>query len=134
MIVEHDSETRAILRRQLEGYSKLVLEAQNSHQALDILAQESPELIISDLMMPEMDGFKLVQQLHQNPQWSSIPIIILTVKELTSIEREQLQGRVKQILQQGGSRRTILLQQFYDLLLQSIGRKINHQIVDSFED
>ncbi|MEO1006849.1 MAG: response regulator, partial [Cyanobacteria bacterium J06638_38] len=106
LIVEDDADTREILRRQLEDYSGIVLEAENGRQALDIIAQETPELIISDLMMPEMDGFELFNQLRQNQNWSSIPIIVLTSKELTLIEREKLQGRVKQVFHKGGSQRT----------------------------
>ncbi|ELS03351.1 signal transduction histidine kinase [Xenococcus sp. PCC 7305] len=134
LIVEDDADTREILRRQLEDYSGIVLEAENGRQALDIIAQETPELIISDLMMPEMDGFELFNQLRQNQNWSSIPIIVLTSKELTLIEREKLQGRVKQVFRKGGSQRTILLQELHKLLLRAIKRKLSRHIEKSVEE
>ena len=128
LIVEDDTNTREILRRQLEDYSEEVLKAENGRQALDIMSQETPELIISDLIMPEMDGFELVHQLRQNKNWSSIPIIILTAKELTLIEREKLRGRVKQVFQKGGSQRKILLQEVHNLLLEAINRRDSRKI------
>ena len=134
LIVENDHDTRAILRRQLENYSRLVLEAENGYQALKILSRETPELIISDLIMPKMDGFELVHQLRQHPNWRSIPVIILTAKNLTSIEREKLQGRVKQVFQKDGSERTILLQELHSILLEAIKRRDNQTILKSIED
>ena len=134
LIVEDDSNTRDLLRRQLLGYSAKVLEAENGRQALDILDHDIPELIISDLIMPEMDGFELVMKLRQNPQWSSIPVIILTAKELTLIERKKLQGRVKQVFQKGGSQCNILLQELQSLLSEAITRNMKHKIVKSIDE
>ena len=134
LIVENDPDTRAILRRQLEDYSNLVLEAENGYQALNIISYETPELIISDLIMPEMDGFELVNQLRQHQSWSSIPVIILTSKDLTSIERENLQGRVKQVFQKDGSRQSILLEEVHNLLSEAIRRRGNQTILPSIED
>lgn len=134
LIVEDDPNTREILPYQLEDCSEKVFEAENGLQALNIISPEIPELIISDLMMPEMDGFELVHQLRQHQNWSSIPIIILTAKELTSIERDKLQGRIKQIFQKDGSQRTILLQEVLSLLSEAIKRRSNHQIMKSLTD
>ena len=134
LIVEDDSNTRDLLRRQLLDYSAKVLEAENGRQALDILDHDIPELIISDLIMPEMDGFELVMKLRQNPQWSSIPVIILTAKELTLIERKKLQGRVKQVFQKGGSQCNILLQELQSLLSEAITRNMKHKIVKSIDE
>ncbi|MEM9274283.1 MAG: response regulator [Cyanobacteria bacterium P01_F01_bin.143] len=133
LIVEDEPDTRNLLHRQLLDYSAKVLEAENGRQALEILDHEIPELIISDLMMPEIDGFELVSRLRQNPKWSSIPVIILTAKELTLLERQQLQGRVKQIFQKGGSQRTILLQELQSLLSEAITRNMKCKIVQSID-
>jgi|GEM_PF-2135308 len=133
LIVEDNPDTRDLLRRQLLDYSETVIEAENGVQAIEILSREIPELIISDLMMPEMDGFELVRQMRQNPCWSSIPVIILTAKELTLSEREKLEGRVKQIFQKGGSQPTILLQELQSLLSEAITRNMHHKILKSVE-
>ena len=131
LIVEDDPDTRDMLRRQLENHSWKVIEAEHGRQALDIISNQTPELIISDLMMPEMDGFELVHELRQHQKWSSIPVIALTAKELTSIEQKKLQGRVEKIFQKGGYQRKILLQEVHNLLSEAINRKNNHKIAQS---
>ncbi len=133
LIVEDDPDTRELLRRQLENYNWEVFEAEHGRQALDILSNNLPGIIISDLMMPEMDGFELVHELRQHQKWSSIPVIVLTAKELTSIERDKLQGTVNKIFQKGGYERTVLLQEVHNLLSEAINRKNNHKIVESAE-
>lgn len=61
-----------------DGYQ--VVTANNGRQALEKVAAEKPDLIIMDVMMPEMDGFAALQQLKADPATSSIPVIMLTAK------------------------------------------------------
>ena len=60
-----------------------------------------PRLILLDLMMPEMDGFELLDALKKNPEWNSIPVIVVTAKEITSDQRAAMKGQVSQILEKG---------------------------------
>src|SRR5512137_1889358 len=74
----------AILKER--GY--LLSVATNGKQALDVLARVQPDLILLDVMMPEMDGFETCRRLKAAEQWSQIPIIFLTAKtEPTDIVR-----------------------------------------------
>jgi CheY-like chemotaxis protein len=59
-------------------------EAENGRVALDRMATFRPTLILLDLMMPVMDGFDFLVELHANPDWREIPVIVLTAKDLTS--------------------------------------------------
>ncbi len=64
-----------------EGKYKLsVLTALNGQEALDVLNQEVPDLIISDIMMPKMSGYEFLLRVRENPQWLHIPFIFLTAK------------------------------------------------------
>lgn len=63
-----------------EKYALTVLTAANGQQGLDVLSQHKPDLIISDIMMPVMDGFSFLQNVRQNPGWIHIPFIFLTAK------------------------------------------------------
>ena len=63
---------------QLSGYR--VLTAANGNEALQVLNQERPALIISDIMMPRMNGYQFYQRVRNNPQWLWIPFIFLTAK------------------------------------------------------
>lgn len=60
-----------------------------------------PELILLDLMMPEMDGFQFIEELRKQAAWRSIPIIVVTAKDVTEEDRLRLNGYVEKILQKG---------------------------------
>jgi CheY-like chemotaxis protein len=62
------------------------------------MEEETPELILLDLIMPEMDGFEFLERVRENERWRRIPAIILTSKDLTSEERQQLNGNVERVL------------------------------------
>jgi CheY-like chemotaxis protein len=72
--------------------------AENGRAALDRMATCGPTLILLDLMMPVMDGFDFLVELHANPEWREIPVIVLTAKDLTAEDRRILSGRVEQIV------------------------------------
>ena len=74
-------------------------EAENGRVALERMAENRPELILLDLMMPEMDGFQFLEEVRKREAWPSIPIVVLTAKELTADDRMRLKGSVTQILQ-----------------------------------
>lgn len=77
LIVEDDSDVRNYLENELQHY--FVIESANDGaEALEKIAQEKPELIVTDAVMPQMDGFELIRQVRANKEWSDIPIILLT--------------------------------------------------------
>lgn len=88
LIVEDNVELRKFLT---EHYKKdfSVLEAENGKQGVDLALQEIPDIIISDVMMPEMDGFELCKILKQDINTSHIPIVLLTAK---STMENQIEG------------------------------------------
>ena len=96
-----------------------VAEAENGQIALERVAEELPDLILLDLMMPEMDGFKFVVELRKNPKWRLIPIIVVTAMDLTQEERLRLEGDVYHILQKGAYDRDELLREVCDLVAAS---------------
>jgi CheY-like chemotaxis protein len=67
--------------------------------ALDEIGARRPDLILLDLMMPVMDGFDFLIELHANADWRNIPVVVLTAKDLTDEDRRVLSGRVEQILE-----------------------------------
>jgi CheY-like chemotaxis protein len=77
-------------------------------------------LILLDLMMPEMDGFQFLSELRKNEQWRGIPVIVVTAKELTPAERQQLNAQVEQILQKGSYERDKLLEEVRELVKKSV--------------
>jgi CheY-like chemotaxis protein len=97
--------------------------AQNGRFALEELERSAPDLILLDLMMPEMDGFQLITQLRRHPQWRSIPVIVITAMDLTPGDRLDLNGYVDQILCKGTCDSEELLQEVRDLVCTCIRRR-----------
>jgi signal transduction histidine kinase/DNA-binding response OmpR family regulator len=109
LIVDDEAINRSILHSQIEKVGLVVKEATNGLMALEMVKQFIPQLILLDLMMPEMDGFELIDQLRQNPQYQNIPIVVITAKDLTNEDRQRLSGYVQNVLQKGSySRKTLL--------------------------
>lgn len=68
-----------------KGYA--VLTARDGKEALDVVEKQLPALVITDILMPHMDGFALVQNLRTNPKFSQIPIIFLSATYITPEDR-----------------------------------------------
>jgi CheY-like chemotaxis protein len=111
LIIEDDPASRELLRRSLEQDGWQVGEAANGREGLRALESERPDLILLDLMMPEMDGFALLEALRANAAWSSVPVLVVTARELSSEEQRRLEGRVRQILRKGAHSREELVRE-----------------------
>ena len=106
LVVEDDAGAREMIRQTIEKMSLPVAEADNGLQALDWLgAHPLPAVILLDLMMPEMDGFEVLDALAAHPQWRDIPVIVITAKQLTAAERERLLGQARKVIEKGGASR-----------------------------
>jgi CheY-like chemotaxis protein len=71
---------------------------------------------VLDLMMPEMNGFEVINQLRQRETWRDIPVIIVTAKDLTEQDHQQLNGYVEKIIQKGAYNRQDLLKEVREIL------------------
>lgn len=131
LVVEDDPGIREMLCRQLRKEDWRVIEAENGREALLKLRDHSPGIILSDLMMPEMDGFELVYKLRQHEKWRSIPVIILTAKSITTEERQKLNGGVSKIFEKGSYQRTVLFNEVNHLLKEAIARQKKNKITES---
>jgi len=109
LVVDDNAEIRDLVRRTLKGSGWTVSEAANGREALACVAAATPSLILLDLVMPEMDGFSFLAELHATPAWQHIPIIVLTARDLDHEEKGRLQGSVQRILQKGAYSREQLL-------------------------
>ena len=101
-IVEDTLEARRLIRRILQSQGNFtILEAANGREGLDVVQRELPDLVILDLMMPEMDGFSVIEALRANPETATIPVIVATAKELTPDEKNRLSGHIQALMQKG---------------------------------
>jgi len=88
LLIDDDPNLILLVKDYLEFQGYQVITAENGREALDVLEQDIPDMIICDVMMPEMDGYGLVQHVRDNPTTSSIPVLFLSAKG-------QSQDRVK---------------------------------------
>jgi len=101
-IVDDEPHVRRLVRRILQSQGNYTLfEAENGKQAIDLIQKERPNLVILDLMMPEVDGFTVMETLQENKETCDIPIIVITAKELTRAEKERLKGHIQSLMQKG---------------------------------
>jgi CheY-like chemotaxis protein len=93
-----------------------VTEATNGRVALESLESAVPDMILLDLMMPEMDGFEFAHRLRDRPDWRAIPVIVLTAKDIDDEDRLRLNGFVEKVLQKGDSDGVALLREITALV------------------
>ena len=116
LLVEDDPVAREMFARLMQEEGWVVAEAENGRTALERLADGRPELILLDLMMPELDGFEFVHELRKIEANRSIPIIVVTARELTPEDHRRLNGHVQAILQKGGRSGDDLLREISGLV------------------
>jgi len=101
LIVDDNPDDRKLLRRILEDAGYKVQEAPGGAEAISIIHADPPNLVVLDLMMPDVDGFAVLENLKMNQLTRDIPVVVVTAKELGKSERERLQQRVQALLQKG---------------------------------
>ncbi|HEX6287787.1 MAG TPA: response regulator [Herpetosiphonaceae bacterium] len=117
LVIDDDPDVLDIVSEQLkplEGYT--ILTASGGQAGLEQIATVHPDLIVLDLMMPEVDGFAVLECLESNPETRHIPVIVLTAKDLTNQERELLNQRVSSLLTKGFTSAGELLAKVSELL------------------
>jgi PAS domain S-box-containing protein len=101
LVVDDLRDNRAMLRATLEREGWEVVEAEDGQLALDAFSKHQPALILLDLMMPVMDGFEFLRALRAREDGRTVPVVVVTAKELTDDERNYLRACVENIVQKG---------------------------------
>lgn len=120
LVVEDDPDSREMLSRVLIREGHEVTQAENGSVALERIAERRPDLILLDLMMPVMDGFEFLEVLAREPELASIPVIVITAKDLTPADREKLTGSVQQVFEKGATDRDKLLQDVATMVTKTV--------------
>ncbi len=101
-VVDDTPEARRLIRRILQSQGDFeIFEATNGREAIELVNKEHPDLVILDLMMPEVDGFAVLDALRSKPETANIPVIVATAKELTVDEKSRLQGQIQALMTKG---------------------------------
>jgi CheY-like chemotaxis protein len=121
LMVEDDEIARRGMKLALEHLGWQVAEADNGHVALAQLDEARPDVILLDLMMPEMDGFEFLEEKRRHGDWHDIPVIIITARDLTPEDRDRLNGGVERVIQKTG--RDEMLREVRDVLGRCVERR-----------
>jgi len=102
LVIDDHVDDILLIRRILEGqHGYRVIEASGGKAGIDLVIQRQPDIIILDLMMPEVDGFAVLEAIKREPETRTIPVIVVTAKELTEEERQRIDGQVEVLLRKG---------------------------------
>ena len=117
LVVDDTAEARRLIMRILQSQGNYTIEqAENGLEALKKARTTQPDLIVLDLMMPEMDGFAVLDRLKEDPILSDIPVIVVTAKDLTAAEKARLSGRIESLMQKGSFMDDDLLEEIRSLV------------------
>jgi len=110
LVIDDNPEDLKLIEKFLLSNEFQVLLAPGGKEGIDKSIEVQPNLIILDLLMPEISGFDVIKSLQENPKTKDIPVIVCTIKELTNKNKEFLNHKVKSIVQKGENAKTQLLE------------------------
>jgi PAS domain S-box-containing protein len=99
LVVDDDPRAVELIAVRIQGLATTVLRAYGGAEAIAVARRELPTLIVIDLMMPDVNGFDVVQALHEQSDTARIPVVVVTAKQITSDDRTKLSGFVTTILE-----------------------------------
>jgi PAS domain S-box-containing protein len=101
LVVDDDPKAVELIATRILGMASTVLRAYGGQQAIEDARSELPNLIVLDLMMPDVSGFDVVEALTLRPDTARIPILVVTAKHITLEDRAKLVGSVRAIMEKG---------------------------------
>jgi len=116
LVIDDDPLAVEMITSMLEPSGFGILRAYGGRQGLELAVQQQPDLIVLDLLMPEISGIEVVQGLKSNPQTKDIPIFAMTVKDLTAEDKRKLNSRVAAVMRKGAFAKEDFLEQIGKLM------------------
>jgi threonine synthase len=124
LLIDDNEEATLLIRRLLESRKNYrILIAKDGWDGLAQARQMLPDLIVTDLMMPGVDGFGLVEELRLDPRTQNIPIVVVSAKDITREEQERLNGHIEALYQKA----SLPPRQFVDQLIQVIEISLDYK-------
>src|SRR5437899_3188569 len=127
LVIDDDADTREVLERFLNRKGFHVECASSGQDGLRLAKELHPAAITLDVMMPEMNGFEFVAELHKHDEWQSIPIVVITARDVTIEDRVRLDGYVEKVLLKRALSEDALLAEIRDLISVCVQRKQQRQ-------
>jgi CheY-like chemotaxis protein len=102
LVVDDDPKSVELIAVRIRAMAREVFRAYGGREAIAIARRELPDLIVLDLVMPEVNGFDVVEALNADPATACIPVIVLTASTLTAEDRSRLNGFVATVMGKAG--------------------------------
>jgi len=99
LVVDDDPKAVELIAVRVLSLASTVLRAFGGREAIDIARRELPDVIVLDLMMPEVNGFDVVAALNEHPNTARIPVLVVTAQQITDEDRARLSRYVTTILE-----------------------------------
>ena len=126
LLIDDNGDDALLVRRLLEGRKNYrIFAAKDGWDGLSQARQKLPDLIITDLMMPELDGFGLVEELRLDPRTKDIPIVVVSAKDITPEERRRLNGHIDALFQKGSLKPRNFVDEMIHVIEEKTGDKTN---------
>jgi CheY-like chemotaxis protein/signal transduction histidine kinase/HAMP domain-containing protein len=109
MIVDDNDLDRQQIRRIIEEEGLKPIVAEDGAACLELIQKQVPDVLVLDLMMPEPDGFAVLERIRGNPETRDLPVIVVTAKDLTEEDRKKLSGNVFSVLEKSAATSATLL-------------------------
>jgi PAS domain S-box-containing protein len=127
LVVDDDPQVIDLISQLLQDSSYTIRTAADGGEALQAVAEQHPDVILLDLLMPNLDGFGVLDALQGKPETAEIPVIVITAKTLSEAEAERLQQRAFSVIQksslQNGPQGDLLVRQIAGVLRAERGKK-----------
>ena len=101
LVVDDDQDALDLVREALDGDGFEIRSAMDGRKVMEVLDNWNPDIVLLDLMLPELDGFEVVHRMALNPKWKSIPVVLMTARDLTHEERRALGTNRLRMIQKG---------------------------------
>jgi PAS domain S-box-containing protein len=99
LVIDDDPDAVELIAARILGLESTVLRAWGGREGIAAARQELPDVIVLDLMMPEVNGFDVVEALSEQPDTARIPVLVVTAKQITAEDRTKLSGYVTTIME-----------------------------------
>lgn len=120
LVVDDDPDARDLLRRGLEAEAWVVTEAVNAAEALQAIQVRRPDLILLDLLMPGVSGLQFLRQLRSQPEFRTIPVLVVTAADLTPADRLELHAYGAPVLQKKDYSTEALVNEVIELIRATV--------------
>ena len=118
LVTDDDPDVIDLTRQLLEDDGWTVRSAANGKEALEALADQKPDVMLLDLMMPVMDGFETLRRLRANPDTADLPVIVITAQDLAADELDDLRANASRVIEKDGLDRDRILRELRDAMRQ----------------